>query len=332
MNADRIINLAILAHVDAGKTTLTEQLLFHSGAIRSAGSVDNGSTQTDRLEIERNRGISVKAAEASFIYQNVQINLIDTPGHSDFAGEVERSLLAPDAALMILSAVEGIQSHTERLWNALKKLNIPTLVFLNKIDRAGSRTNEIMAEFAEQLPMDGAKLLPITLAQNEGLADFTICPPNDLQDRLTEAAADLNDEIAELYLEGESVNTDLLEQVLRDGVASRRIIPLYCGAAQKGLGISEVLDGLLRFLPRASTRMTDELSGLVYAIEHDKSMGKIARIRLFGGTLQSRDALKPDNGVLTLTDGGEKISQIRTISGAKIRDGRNRRPMRSSFC
>lgn len=320
MVAQHILNLAILAHVDAGKTTLTEQLLYHSGAIRTAGSVDSGSTQTDRLEIERNRGISVKAAEASFVYQNVQINLIDTPGHSDFAGEVERSLLAPDAALLILSAVEGIQSHTERLWNALRKLNIPTIIFLNKIDRAGSRTEEILSEFPEQLLMDGAILLPITQAVNEGLSDYKIITPNNLDDNLTEAAAEVNDEIAELYLEGESIDSNLLEQALQFGVASRKIIPVYCGAAQKGLGVKEVLDGLLRFLPRASARVTDELSGLVYAIEHDKSMGKIARVRLFGGTLQSRDALKLDNGVLTLADGGEKISQIRTLNGAKFRD------------
>lgn len=320
MVADHILNLAILAHVDAGKTTLTEQLLFRSGAIRSAGSVDSGSTQTDRLEIERNRGISVKAAEASFVYNDVRINLIDTPGHSDFAGEVERSLLAPDAALLILSAVEGIQSHTERLWNALRKLDIPTIVFLNKIDRAGSRTKEILAEFPETLPMDGAKLIPITEAVSEGLPEYGIVQSDDLTERLTEAAADLNDEIAELFLEGEAVDSNLLESVLSQGVKDRKLIPVYCGAAQKGLGVQQLLDGLLRFLPRASQRMTEELSGLVYAIEHDKSMGKIARVRLFGGTLQSRDALELHDGVLTLGDAGEKISQIRTVNGAKFRD------------
>lgn len=320
MVADQILNLAVLAHVDAGKTTLTEQLLYHSGAIRFAGSVDSGSTQTDRLEIERSRGISVKAAEASFTYNNVRINLIDTPGHSDFAGEVERSLLAPDAALLILSSVEGIQSHTERLWNALRKLNIPTIIFLNKIDRAGSRTREIIDEFPQALLMDEAKILPITEAINEGLADYAIIHPAALEDRLTEAAADLDDEIAELYLEGEAVDSDRLENVLVNGVKERKLIPVYCGAAQKGLGVKEVLDGLLRFLPRASSRVTDELSGLVYAIEHDKSMGKIARVRLFGGSLQSRDALELHDGVLTLGDSGEKISQIRTVSGAKFRD------------
>lgn len=320
MVAHRILNLAILAHVDAGKTTLTEQLLFQSGAIRSAGSVDNGSTQTDRLEIERNRGISVKAAEASFLYRDVQINLIDTPGHSDFAGEVERSLLAPDAAILILSSVEGIQSHTERLWNALRKLHTPTVIFLNKIDRAGSRTESILAEFPHQLIMDSAKLLPMTQAVSEGLPDYSIRQSADLNERLMEAAADMDDTIAESYLEGKAVESAYLEQVLTNGVKDRRLIPVYCGAAQKGLGVKELLDGLLRFLPRASQRVTDELSGLVYAIEHDKTMGKIAHVRLFGGTLQSRDALLLKEGVLNISDRGEKISQIRTVNGAKFRD------------
>ena len=320
MEPHKILNLAVLAHVDAGKTTLTEQFLYHSGSIRRAGSVDDGSAQTDRLEIERSRGISVKAAEASFLYDGVRINLIDTPGHSDFAGEVERALLAPDAALLIVSAVEGVQSHTERLWNALRKLHIPTVIFLNKIDRAGSRTRDILAELPERLSMGGITLLPMVEAIHEGLDGFAIEPPADLVDRTVEAAAELSDDIALAYLEGERIDPALLESTLRRGVRDQKIVPVYCGAAQKGLGVAEVLGGLLRFLPRASERVTDDLSGLVFAIEHDKTMGKIAHVRLFGGTLASRDGLALDGGVLNLSESGEKISQIRMAEGARFRD------------
>lgn len=320
MEPQNILNLAILAHVDAGKTTLTEQFLYHSGTIRKAGSVDSGSTQTDRLEIERSRGISVKAAEASFIYEGVRINLIDTPGHSDFAGEVERALLAPDAALLIVSAVEGIQSHTERLWNALRKLGIPTVIFLNKIDRVGSRTLEILNEMPRRLNIEGVTLLPMISAIHEGMDGFAITTPADLDDRMAVAAADLNDDIALSYLEGEEISPHLQEAVICQGIQEQKIIPVYCGAAQKGLGVTEVLSGLLRFLPRASQRQTEELSGLVYAIEHDKQMGKIARVRLFGGSLSARDALALNDGVLTLSETGEKISQIRIADGAKFRD------------
>jgi ribosomal protection tetracycline resistance protein len=320
MEPKNILNLAILAHVDAGKTTLTEQFLFHSGTIRKAGTVDSGSTQTDRLEIERSRGISVKAAQASFLYNGVRVNLIDTPGHSDFAGEVERALLAPDAALLIISAVEGIQSHTERLWNALRKLSIPTIIFLNKIDRVGSRTREIMAEMRSRLDMTGITMLPMTVAIREGLDGYAITTPADLIDSMAVAAADLNDDIALAYMDGDEIDPDLQEATIRGGVCNQKIVPIFCGAAQKGLGVPEVLDGLLRFLPRASERSTEDLSGLVFAIEHDKSMGKIAHVRMFGGSLATRDALALNNGILTPADSGEKISQIRIAEGAKFRD------------
>lgn len=140
ITGERIKNIGILAHVDAGKTTLTEQILFFSGAIRKAGSVDSGTTQTDWLPIERSRGISVRSARASFYRSNELINLIDTPGHVDFAGEVERCLLALDGVILVISAVEGIQSHTENLWNALEKLKLPVIIFINKIDRAEAIT------------------------------------------------------------------------------------------------------------------------------------------------------------------------------------------------
>ncbi len=320
MEPSKQLNLAILAHVDAGKTTLSEQMLYHSGTIRKAGSVDSGSTQTDRLEIERSRGISVKSTAASMMYKGVRIHLIDTPGHSDFAGEVERSLLAPDAALLILSAVEGVQSHTERLWKALAKLQIPTIVFLNKIDRAGSRTKEILENIRRDLEMEEVTLLPLTEAINEGLDGYAIAPPADLAEQKLWAAAEVDDTIAEACLSGDPVLSEQVESALCKGVRAQKILPVYCGAAQKDLGVTELMDGLLSYLPRADERQTDGLSGLVYAIEHDKVMGKIAHVRLFGGSLSARDPLVLKDGVLSIGEEGEKISQIRIAEGAKLKD------------
>ena len=133
----KMMNLGILAHVDAGKTSVTEQLLYLGGSIRQAGSVDRGTAQTDWLEVERKRGISVKTASSCLCYQGVQINLIDTPGHVDFSGEVERTLGALDCSVLVISAAEGVQPQTRHLWRALEQLGIPTLIFVNKIDRAG---------------------------------------------------------------------------------------------------------------------------------------------------------------------------------------------------
>jgi ribosomal protection tetracycline resistance protein len=132
------VNLGILAHVDAGKTTLTERLLFAAGVIDEVGSVDHGSTQTDTLDLERQRGITIKAAVVSFVVGHTTIDLIDTPGHPDFIAEVERVLSVLDGAVLVVSAVEGVQAQTRVLLRALRRLRIPTLIFVNKLDRGGA--------------------------------------------------------------------------------------------------------------------------------------------------------------------------------------------------
>ena len=154
---DSIRNIGVFAHVDAGKTTLTEQMLYFCGAIRAPGSVDDGTAQTDYLEIERARGISVRSAQTGFSYRGCSVHLLDTPGHFDFAGEAERCLLALDAAVLVVSAVEGVQAHTENLWRAFEACALPRLVFVNKIDRAGSDCDAAAAQLRTQLH---ALLLP----------------------------------------------------------------------------------------------------------------------------------------------------------------------------
>src|SRR5271156_5346067 len=135
----RTLNLGILAHVDAGKTSLTERLLFAAGVVDQIGRVDDGSTQTDTLALERQRGITIKAAVVSFPLDDVTVNLIDTPGHPDFIAEVDRALSVLDGAVLVISAVEGVQAQTRVLMRALRRLRIPTLIFVNKIDRMGAR-------------------------------------------------------------------------------------------------------------------------------------------------------------------------------------------------
>lgn len=153
-----IINIGIIAHADAGKTTLTEQLLFEAGELRTLDSVDGRNTQTDWLDIERQRGISVKASSTRLFWKDCQINLIDTPGHVDFAGEVQRSLSMLDAAVLMVSAAEGIQGQTEELWDALDRLKIPTLLFINKLDRVGAEPQKLLQELAARFSKSLANL------------------------------------------------------------------------------------------------------------------------------------------------------------------------------
>src|SRR5213596_3050628 len=147
----RTLNLGILAHVDAGKTTLTERLLYAAGVIDEIGSVDHGNTQTDSLALEKQRGITIKAAVVSFVIGDVTVNLIDTPGHPDFIAEVERVLNVLDGAVLVISAVEGVQAQTPLLMRALQRLRVPTLLFVNKTDRSGADVERVLEEVKERL-------------------------------------------------------------------------------------------------------------------------------------------------------------------------------------
>src|SRR6476620_1572490 len=147
----RTLNLGILAHVDAGKTTLTERLLYTAGAIDHVGSVDAGTTQTDSLDLERERGITIRSAVASFVLGNLSVNLVDTPGHPDFIAEVERVLGVLDGAVLVISAVEGVQPQTPLLFRALRRIGVPTLIFVNKIDRSGADPDSVLAAIRRRL-------------------------------------------------------------------------------------------------------------------------------------------------------------------------------------
>ena len=146
---NRFRNVGIVAHVNAGKTTITEQMLYLAGSIRQTGTVDKGTSLSDDLDVEKRRGISVRASSLSFPWRDCQINLIDTPGHVDFSAEVERSLRVLDSAVLVLSAVEGVQSHTETIWRSLDARGIPVLCFINKIDRVGSNVEAVVEAFLE---------------------------------------------------------------------------------------------------------------------------------------------------------------------------------------
>lgn len=215
-----ILNLGILAHADAGKTTVTEQLLLRSGSIRQAGSVDDGTTHTDWLEVERRRGISVRAASISLEYKGVRVNLIDTPGHVDFLGEVERSLTVLDGAVLVLSAVEGVQAQTRLLWRALEKMGIPTLLVVNKVDRAGCDIPGVLEQLRQECT---TRLLPAQQVEEAGSDSCQVLPLESFWEDALAWATDYDQELAEAYLEERPVPRERLLQALREGVAQRQV-------------------------------------------------------------------------------------------------------------
>ena len=296
----KIRNIGIYAHVDAGKTTLTEQLLLHSGAIRTPGSVDSGTAHTDTLPVERRRGISVKAACVSLEYKGCRINLIDTPGHADFSAEIERSLWAPDAAVLVVCAVEGIQPQTEVLFSALADQGIPVIFFLNKTDRIGADPNRVAAQIRNTLSPKAAPLWDT--------------------EALCELLCDEDDAFMEAYLSGETFSESQLRQKLAKPAGSGRIYPILQGAALRSQGIEALLDALLEFAPAPKEEV--ELSGVIFAAQQDKLFGRGVWLRLYGGALETRDTLSIPAGIDPTTgqprNTQSKIAQIFDTEGKPI--------------
>ena len=327
----KIQNIGILAHVDSGKTTLTEQLLFLTGAIRRAGSVDAGTTATDSLSIEKQRGISVRTATASTEWNGVTINIIDTPGHIDFAGEVERALSALDFAVVIVSAVEGVRAHTENILRSLDTAKLPRMVFINKTDRAGSDTDSVIKELRKISPQAHIVLSEI---ENEGEESSSVRTVAGEKFTLaaTEALADINDEAADAFLNDSVLSESRAKELIRKEISDCRLTPVVFGSAKYSVGIKEFADILTDLMPDSRRRKTDELCGIIFKIEHDKTLGKVSHVRLFGGEIANRDEVEifsPENNSVAESDAveiekkppvKEKISQIKKFSGAKYID------------
>lgn len=306
----RNLNLGILAHVDAGKTTITEQLLYLAGATRSVGKVDSGTAQTDWLDVEKRRGISVKASETTFQWKDLQINLIDTPGHVDFAGEVERCLAVLDGAVLVVSAAEGVQAQTRIIWKALRAMEIPTLIFLNKIDRAGADPEKVLGQIKKEL---SPSVFPLHEVLYAGSDDAVPQLRADIDGEILSVCAEFEPEAEEAFFEERSVSGEQLKTWLKNGIAQNKTFPLLMGSAKNGVGSEQLLDCIANLLPEAGADSTAPLSGLIYRISHDPIMGKGAHLRLFAGQIRNRDAV-------TLPSGEQKVSQIRRLLGAKSAD------------
>ena len=324
-------NIGILAHVDSGKTTLTEQLLFLTGAIRNAGSVDSGTTATDCLSVEKQRGISVRTATATSSWKGVNINIIDTPGHIDFAGEVERALSALDYAVVIVSAVEGVRAHTENILKALDKADLPRLIFINKVDRTGSDVKKVKKELEE---ISSHKHIVLSIIENEGTENCSVNLPDEKAFCMnaTEILAEIDDEAAEIFLCDEILSKENADEIIRKKISDCRLTPVVYGSAKYGTGVIELADILVKYMPDSTRRATDDLCGIIFKIEHDKTLGKISHIRLFGGEIANRDEIElfaPDKNQIIMSDAveiedkktiREKVSQIKKFCGAKSTD------------
>ncbi|MDH6455056.1 MULTISPECIES: GTP-binding protein [unclassified Streptomyces] len=325
----RLLNLGILAHVDAGKTSLTERLLHSVGVVDELGSVDAGSTRTDTLALERRRGITIKSAVVSFAVDDVTVNLIDTPGHPDFIAEVERVLGVLDGVVLVVSAVEGVQAQTRILMRTLRRLRIPTLLFVNKIDRRGARYDELLRAVAERLTAD---IVPMGTVTAPGTREARFVPGIGPWDVL----ADHDDELLSAWAEG-GVGTDQLRRALVAQTRQALVHPVFFGSAATGAGVPELITGIKELLPAADADPEGPVSGTVFKVERGPAGEKVAYARLFSGTLGIRDrvpfgAARTEGRVTAISvfeDGTDtpreavragRIAKLRGLAGVRVGD------------
>ena len=327
VNMSNSLNLGILAHVDAGKTSLTERLLFTASVIDEIGSVDDGSTQTDSLALERQRGITIKSAVVSFVIDDVTVNLIDTPGHPDFIAEVERVLSVLDGAVLLISAVEGVQVQTRVLMRVLQRLHIPTLIFVNKIDRGGAHYERLLQSIAEKLtpaiiPMGSTSALGTrsALYAPYGAADA------DFTARLVDLLADHDDALLATYVDDEmTVSYRQLRSQLAAQTKQALVHPVFFGSAITGAGVDALIAGIKELLPTAEADADGPVSGTVFKIERGSAGEKIAYVRMFSGTVRVRDRLqfgRDNEGRVTAISVFDHGSAVRRASVAARQIGK----------
>lgn len=278
------ICIGILAHVDAGKTTLSEGILYISGNIRKMGRVDNGDAFLDTYALERARGITIFSKQAEVAFDKMEMTLLDTPGHVDFSAEMERTLQVLDYAILVISGADGVQGHTKTLWNLLKKYQIPVFLFVNKMDQNGTDKESLLLELKERL--------------DDGCIDFT-----DTKDEsFFENIAMTDERLLENFLEEGSIG----EKEICKVIAERKVFPCYFGSALKLQGIEEFLHGIETYT--SIPKYGKEFGAKVYKISRDAQGNRLTHIKVTGGSLRVKDVVSKD----------EKVNQIRIYSGEKF--------------
>ncbi|WP_049571435.1 GTP-binding protein [Nonomuraea sp. SBT364] len=334
----RHLNLGVLAHVDAGKTSLTEALLHAGGAIGRLGRVDAGTTQTDSLALERQRGITIRAAVAAFSAGDVTVNLVDTPGHPDFIAEVDRSLAVLDGAVLVLSAVEGVQAQTVVLYRALRRLGVPVVLFVNKIDRRGAAPGTVLDGIRRRLSTEA---VPLGAVRDAGTASALVTPlawdaPEVTEDLTARLAAHDDDLLEEWLAAGRPLGRARLYTALARLTRAGTVHPLVFGSARTGAGVGQLIGTISGLLTPPAGDGAAPVAAQVFKVERAPAGGRLCTVRMRAGALRVRDRVPLGGGRWATVTGLEvfepggpvrrdqagpgQIARVRGLEGARIGD------------
>ena len=330
---DRMRNIGIMAHIDAGKTTTTERILYYTGKSHKIGEVDDGEATMDWMEQEQERGITIQSAATTTYWRDHQINIIDTPGHVDFTAEVERSLRVLDGAVGVFCAVGGVEPQTETVWHQADRYKVPRIGFINKMDRIGADFFQVVEDIRAKL---GANPVPVQIpigkesafvgvidliemreirwdAGTDGermeysaIAEERVALAHEWRDKLLDAISSRSDKITELYLGGEAIPADLIREEIRKATLAREIVPVFCGASRRNLGVQPLIDAVVDYLPAPDEvlpalghhlKKEEDVQvpcdpaatalGLVFKIQYDREAGSLCYVRMYSGSLKS---------------------------------------------
>ncbi|AJD29811.1 TetM/TetW/TetO/TetS family tetracycline resistance ribosomal protection protein [Clostridium sporogenes] len=291
--------IGILAHVDAGKTTFAEQILYHTKSIKIRGRVDHKNSFLDNHKIEKERGITVFSEQGTFNYKDSTYYLIDTPGHMDFSSEMERAIQVMDYAVIIISGVEGIQGHTETVWNLLRKHNIPVLFFINKIDRVGANDENVIED------------IKLNFTKKVCFID-KILNSDELSPELIEFIAEQDEYLLEKYLE-DNYEKDLWLKSMKKLIKKSELFPCFIGSALQNIGIEDFLENL-HVLTYTEYNEEEKFSGRVYKIRYDEQNNRLTYIKALSGSLKVKEEITLPN---IENDFCEKVNEIRIYNGDK---------------
>lgn len=302
----KVMTLGVFAHANAGKTTITEQLLYHTNVKKQIGRVDHGDTTTDSLKVEKERGITVRSSMVTLPLKDRIVQLIDTPGHVDFSAEVERAISVLDGAILVVSGVEGVEPQTQVIWRILQDRKVPTLLFVNKMDRMGADYDRTVRELQSKLNIN---ILPIVKVKKDSISNELSYEDIKIEN-IIEELANLDEHILEKYVNEDKISREWLEKQVSGLLNTGSLHFVYGGSALNDEGMLRLIEGIEKYLPTAKAQKSNDFTGYVYTVKRDNGVRELY-LKVLNGSLENRKEFIKEDGTR------QRVRTVTTLDGDK---------------